>query len=108
MLNFHPWYALTEEQIINEIGSRLKAIRLNLNMSQKEIGDLIGKGADEISRIEGGKAITMVSFLRILRALNKLESLDRAIETPAISPLLMRKMEEKKRKRASKPRKPKL
>lgn len=108
MVNFHPWYALTEQQIIKELGIRLKSIRLNLNMSQKEVGEMIGKGPDEISKIENGKAITMVSFLRVLRALNKLENLDKAIEAPTISPLQMLKMEEKKRKRASKPRKPKL
>lgn len=107
MINFHPWYALTEEQILKEIGKRLKTFRLNQNMTQQEIGEMIGKGADDISRIEHGKAMTMISFLRILRALNKLEYLDKILEPPKVSPMQMLKMEEKRRKRASKPRKPK-
>ncbi|MBN1187728.1 MAG: helix-turn-helix transcriptional regulator [Bacteroidales bacterium] len=102
MINFHPWYSLTEDQILSEIGKRLKEIRLNLDMSQKKLGELIGKAPDEISRIESGKPITLKSFLRILRALDKLENLDTAIQTPGISPIEMMKMEEKKRKRASK------
>ncbi len=105
MINFHPWYSLTENQILVELGKRLKAIRLNLNKSQKELGDVIGKGPDEISRIESGKPITMISFLRVLRALNILENIDNAIKSPGISPVKMMELENKKRKRASKKRK---
>lgn len=104
MISLHPWYEMSERQILAVLGSRLKAIRLNLNMSQKELGDQVGKGADEISRIEHGKPITMISFLRLLRALNKLESFDNAIAAPEVSPLQMLKREQRKRKRASKPR----
>jgi transcriptional regulator with XRE-family HTH domain len=105
MINFHPWYSLTEDQIIEEVGKRLKEIRLNQNLSQKEVGDLIGKGPEEISRTENGKPITMVSFLRILRALNKLELLDKALEVPKVSPMDLLKKQEKEKKRASKKRK---
>ncbi len=105
MINFHPWYSLTEQQILEELGKRLKSIRLNNNMSQKELGDIIGKRPDEISRIENGKPITLISLLRILRALNKLENLEQAIKPPGISPVEMLKLEEKKRKRASKRKK---
>lgn len=73
-------------------------------MSQKELGEIIGKGADEISRIENGKPITMISFLRVLRALNILESIDNAIKSPEVSPIQMMDFESKKRKRASKKR----
>ena len=104
-MNFHPWYSLTEQQILEELGKRLKSIRLNNNMSQKELGDIIGKRPDEISRIESGKPITLISLLRILRALNKLENLEQAIKPPEISPVEMLKLEEKKRKRASSKRK---
>lgn len=102
MISFHPWYSLTENQILEELGKRFKSIRLNLNITQKELGEKIGKGSDEISRIEKGKPITMISYLRILRALNLLENLDSAIKFPAISPLKMMELENKKRKRASK------
>lgn len=105
MINFHPWYSLTENQILEELGKRLKSIRLNSNMSQKELGEIIGKGPDEISRIENGKPITMISFLRVLRALNILESIDNAIKSPGVSPIQMMDFESKKRKRASKNRK---
>lgn len=102
MINFHPWYSLTEDQILEELGSRLQQIRLNLNMSQKDVADLVGKGKEEISKIENGKAITLKSFLRILRALNKLENLDKAISVPKVNPNILRELEENKRKRASK------
>lgn len=102
MLNIHPWYSLSEQQLLQEIGKRIKAIRLNLNLSQKELGQQIGKGAEEISKIEGGKPITFTSFLRIMRALDKLEHIDNAIKAPGISPMKMLELQEKQRKRASK------
>lgn len=105
VVNFHPWYELTEKQIIGEIGKRLKTFRLNQDITQKELGEMIGKGADEISKIENGKPVTMISFLRILRALNRLEYLDKILEPPTISPLRMRELESEKRKRASKTKK---
>ncbi|GET29408.1 helix-turn-helix domain-containing protein [Prolixibacter sp. SD074] len=101
-VNFHPWYELSEKQIIAEIGKRLKGFRLNQNITQQELGDMVGKGPDEISRIENGKAFTMITFLRILRALNKLEYLDKILEPPGISPIQLMKIEEKKCRRASK------
>ncbi|GET25836.1 helix-turn-helix domain-containing protein [Prolixibacter sp. NT017] len=101
-VNFHPWYELSEKQIIAEIGKRLKGFRLNQNITQQELGDMIGKGPDEISRIENGKAFTMITLLRILRALNKLEYLDHILQPPQINPLQLREIERKKRKRASK------
>jgi hypothetical protein len=102
MLQLHQWYSLSENQVLEEIGKRLKAIRLNQNITQKELGELIGKGAEEISKIEGGKPITLISFLRILRALNKLEDFEQAIKPPGISPMKMMELQEKQRKRASK------
>ncbi|WP_430972720.1 helix-turn-helix domain-containing protein [Sunxiuqinia rutila] len=101
-INFHPWYELTERQIIKEIGKRLKEFRLHQNITQKRLGEMIGKGPDEISKIESGKPVTMTTFLRVLRALNKLEYVDKILEPPKISPLKLRELELQKRKRASK------
>ena len=105
MLNQHPWYSLTENQILEELGERIRAIRLNQNLTQKQVSELVGKGPDEISRIESGKPMTMKSFLRILRALNQLENIEKAIQAPRVSPMKLFEAEEKKRKRASKSRK---
>jgi len=102
MINFHPWYGMTENQILEEIGKRLKQIRLNLDISQKELGEKIGKTAGDMSNIENGKPVTLKSFIRILRALEKLENLDNAIQSPSVSPMKMLKLKERQKKRASK------
>lgn len=96
----HPWYELTEHQLLVELGQRLKQTRLNLNLTQEEVGRRIGKDRFEISKIENGKAISLVSFLRVLRALEKLDSLDQAIPYPPVSPRELALLEEKKAKRA--------
>lgn len=98
-MNLHPWYELSELQLLKELGKRLKEIRLNKNLTQQQIGEKIGKDRFEISKIESGKPISLISFLRILRALEKFEDLDRAIDYPPVSPRDMMLLQERKPKR---------
>lgn len=100
-MNLHPWYELSEIQLMQELGKRLREIRLNKNITQQEIGEKIGKDRFEMSKIEHGKPISLNSFLRILRALEKLEDLEQAIQYPPISPreMMLRKTHQRKRAR---------
>ncbi|MCD4747476.1 MAG: helix-turn-helix domain-containing protein [Bacteroidales bacterium] len=49
------WLFLTEQEILEEIGKRLKKIRLQHNLTQKEMSEEVGLSVSTISLIEQGK-----------------------------------------------------
>lgn len=83
--------------ILEEIGNRLKEYRIRKNLQQKELAENAGISLDTVVRMERGSSITTEKFLRILRVLDMLENLEEFIPDPPISPILMRKLQGKKR-----------
>ncbi len=70
------WLFLTEQEILVEIGKRLKKIRLQHNITQKEMSDEVGLSVSTISLIEQGKSTTTESLIRILTRLNRIKDLE--------------------------------
>jgi transcriptional regulator with XRE-family HTH domain len=70
------WLFLTEQDILKEIGKRLKKIRLQHNLTQKEMGKEVGLSVSTISLIEQGKSTTTESLIRILSRLNRIKDLE--------------------------------
>jgi putative transcriptional regulator len=95
---------LTDETITKEIGMRLRQIRINQNLTHKELEDKAGVSIRTISRIEKGETPHFSSFLRICRALKILEGLENFIPPPEPSPLLLAKLQPKIRHRSKKPK----
>ena len=61
---------------MGEIGKRLKKIRLQHNLTQKQMGEEVGLSVSTISLIEQGKSTTTESLLRILSRLNRIKDLE--------------------------------
>lgn len=95
-------YAMNTEQALNEIGERIKRHRLNRNLSQKEVAKRAGIGLASVARLEDGKGSTLANLIRVLTALDVLESLDTFLPMPAISPIQLAKLHGNERRRASK------
>jgi len=70
------WLFLTEQEILKEIGNRLKRIRLQHNLTQKEMSKEVGLSVSTISLIEQGKSTTTESLVRILIRLNRIKDLE--------------------------------
>ena len=70
------WLFLTEQEILKEIGKRLKKIRLQHNLTQKEMSEEVGLSVSTISLIEQGKSTTTESLIRILSRLNRIKDLE--------------------------------
>jgi len=70
------WLFLTELEILKEIGKRLKQIRLQHNLTQKEMSKDVGLSVSTISLIEQGKSTTVESLIRILIRLNRVKDLE--------------------------------
>lgn len=94
------WEVLADPAIVKEIGKSLKQIRLNKNLSQEQLAKTSGLDRTTISRMESGRAATLLTLIQVLRALDRLNILNIFLEEPEISPLNLLKMQESKRKRA--------
>ncbi len=95
------WYNLGDPAIVRELSKQVKQMRINKNMTQQELAERTGLDRVTISRFENGRTATLLTFVEILRALDKLELLDTFNEEPEVSPLKVAEIEEQYRKRAS-------
>src|ERR1700744_5455799 len=69
-----------------QLGSRLRALRLNRNESQEALARRAGVGKATLQRLEEGRSGTIVTLLRVLRALD-LDNLDALLPAVERSPL---------------------
>lgn len=99
-------YILTDIELCNRIGVKMKTVRLKQNMSQDELADKSGVSISTIKRMEDGEVKTLESLIRILRTLGKLDIFIPLVEEEQLSPNeyyeLTNKANKHKRKRASK------
>lgn len=70
------WLFLTEQEILKEIGTRIKQIRLQHNLTQKTMSEEVGLSVSTISLIEQGKPTTLESLIRILIRLNRIKDFE--------------------------------
>jgi transcriptional regulator with XRE-family HTH domain len=99
------WLFLTEPEILKEIGERIKKIRLQHNLTQKEMSEDVGLSVSTISLIEQGKSTTTESLIRILMRLNRIndfESVFRVGEDLELKSKFEKAKLRSERKRASK------
>lgn len=94
------WVAMSDIAIVSKIGEFIKKERLNNNKTQAKLADEAGINRWTISQIENGEAITMISLIQIMRALNILHLLEIFAVKQEISPIELAKMEQNKRQRA--------
>jgi len=98
----NSWNNLSDNALVQEIGKKLKQIRLNKNITQDELAKISGLDRTTISQLENGRPATLLTLVQVLRALDKLELLNIFSAEPEISPLEVAKLKRQTRKRASK------
>ena len=96
-------YAPTDNMILEKIGENIKRMRLEHNISQKELASSAGVAISSIAALERGENISLKTLVPILRALNSLHMLSDFLKEPEISPIAYAKQldGQKTRKRAS-------
>ena len=97
----NKWSKLTDVAIVEKIGKMIQEVRLQRNYSQSELARISGVSRATISQLENGRPATLLTFVQVLRALNKFDVLNNMVQEPEISPILYAKLQGKKRKRAS-------
>ena len=99
--NNNDFVILSDSAIVKEICSGMKQMRLNKNLSQDQVAVRSGLHRVTISRMEAGRAATLLTVVQVLRALDRLEVLQTFREEPEISPIQLLKAQERTRKKAS-------
>ena len=92
---------LTDEAILAEIGRRLARRRVELQLTQAEAAQQAGLGKRTLERIEAGESTQLSSLVRLMRVLELLPQLDRAIPSAAPGPMELLRHQGKMRQRAS-------
>lgn len=94
------FYTLSDKAIEDELGNRIKSLRLAKNMTQKELAGLTTLSLNSIKSLESGRG-KLSTIIAVLRELGALDHLDSFIPEVSISPLQLAKMQGKVRERAS-------
>jgi len=95
-------YAMSNPAILKVLGDYIQKIRLQQNKTQQGVADVAGVNRSTIVQIENGGGGTLLTFIQMLRALEQLHVLKNFELVQQVSPLELAKIEQKKRKRASK------
>ena len=96
----------TDDAVLEEMGGRLQRTRLERNVSQARLAEEAGIGEVTLQRIEAGGSASLISLIRVLRALDLLDGLNRLVPEPTPSPIDELKRRGARRKRAGSPRAP--
>jgi len=99
------WKSMSDGSILKALGEFIRHHRLEQNKSQSELAEEAGINRTTLVQVEQGKRSNTLTLIQLLRALDQLHVLEPFRIQKQISPLLLAKLEQKKRKRASK-RKP--
>ena len=97
---------LTEIQLEDLIGKRLKQHRLRRNLTQTELAVSSGLARRTITSVENGNGCTLGTLIRLVRALHIEHTLDELLKPLPLSPNAIReaqKLTEPSMKYASKP-----
>ncbi len=84
---------------MRQIGSKLKELRIEKNMKQKELAEAAGVSVFTISSIENGKTTSLLTVIQLLRALEHLDYLDSFFQEESISPVAYAKLMKKNKKK---------
>ena len=94
------FYTLSDKGIEQELGHRIKALRLRKNITQEALAESATLSVNAIKSLESGRG-KLSTLIAVLRELSALDQLDNFIPETVISPLQLAKMQGKRRERAS-------
>ena len=92
---------LSDEAVLLELGERLAQRRIALELTQARLAEQAGIAKRTLERMEAGASAQLSSLVRVLRALDLLESLDQLLPPAAPGPLDWLRREGRIRQRVS-------
>jgi len=98
---------MTNEEILKKIGAKLKEIRIESNMKQRELSEKSGLSMFSISQIETGHNTSVLSLIQVLKVLNRMDMLEPFLKEREVDPELLAqfiKSQQPTRQRVTTPR----
>ncbi len=92
---------MDDQTLLLEIGQRLSARRVVLDLTQAELAKEAGVSKRTVERIEAGESTQTATLIRILRVLQLLINLDAMLPATGPRPMDLLKLQGKTRQRAS-------
>jgi len=91
-------YEKSGSDVIRELGERFADYRKRMGYSQKEVAGKSGLSVFTISTFENGSStgITLSSFIKLLRAIDNLEEIEKLLPELPVSPRALYKKQNKK------------
>ena len=91
----------TDQAILTEIGDRATRARLNRNLSQAQLASKAGVSKRTLERLEKGESVQLTNFIRLLRALDRMDAFDQILNEGDVRPMDLLRRQGKPRRRAS-------
>ena len=91
----------TDLAVLAELGERISRTRLDANLTQAELASEAGISKRTVERMEQGESVQLISFVRVLRALDLAGKIDFLVPEPGLSPMAQLEARGKQRRRAS-------
>jgi len=95
---------MNEIEILQKIGDKMRELRLEQNMKQKELAEKSGLSMFSISQMETGHNTSVQSLVQVLRALGRLDMIEPFLKAKEIDPQTLAKFiqsQQSQRKRVS-------
>lgn len=77
----------TDDEIVAELGRRHKSLRIATGLTQAELAERAGVTRSTVQRFERGLSIQLDSFVRLMRSLDRLDTLELVLPEQMRSPL---------------------
>lgn len=77
----------TDEQILQELGTRLKIERIRQKMTQETFAKNCGVAKSTVERFEKGESVQLVNLLKMLRTLHQLSGIELLLPVTERSPM---------------------
>lgn len=90
----------TEEQLLEELASRLQRTRLARGWSQAELAQQAGVSKRTVERLEQGTSVQLGNWLRVLQAMGLLTTLEEMLPSGAPGPMEQLRHPDRVRQRA--------
>lgn len=91
---------LSDDAVLAEIGSRIAARRLAMQLTQAQVASQAGVAKRTLERVEAGQSAQLATVVRILRALESLKDLQLVLPETGPTPMELLQNRGKRRQRA--------
>ena len=80
---------ITTKEWEAEIGIQLRQLRIRQSLDQRQLAAMAGVALNAVKNLEAGKGAALTSFVKVLRALGRVEWVKTLAPAVSISPLQM-------------------